>query len=65
MRIISRKQICDFALKHPECSSGLDAWDRIMKHTNYSSFTELRKTFKSADQVGKLTVLILVGIRQD
>ena len=32
-----------------------------MKHTEFSSFTELRQTFPSADEVGKLTVFNIGG----
>jgi len=37
------------------------AWFKIMKATKYESFDELRKTFSSADQVGKLTVFNIAG----
>jgi mRNA interferase HigB len=61
MHIISRKKILDFALKHPESSEPLDRWYRIVKSSNYSSFSELRLTFPSADQVGRLTVFDIGG----
>lgn len=56
MHIISKKKILDFALKHPDASEPFDRWYRIVKSSNYSSFSELRLTFPSADQVGRLTV---------
>jgi mRNA interferase HigB len=61
MHIISRKKILDFALKHPDASEPLDRWYRIVKSSNYSSFSELRLTFPSADQVGRLTVFDIGG----
>lgn len=61
MHIISRKKILDFALKYPESFEPLDRWYRIVKSSNYSSFSELRLTFPSADQVGRLTVFDIGG----
>lgn len=61
MHIITRKRILDFAKRYPECSNALDAWYRIMKHTNFKNFAELRSVFPSADQVGGLTVFNIGG----
>ncbi len=61
MHIITRKRLLEFAENHPDCASALETWYRIVKHTNFSSFTELRQTFPSADQVGKLTVFNIGG----
>ncbi|MEA3222189.1 MAG: type II toxin-antitoxin system HigB family toxin [Thermodesulfobacteriota bacterium] len=61
MHIITRKRLLEFAKKHPNCSSALESWYRIMKRTNYNSFNELRMTFPRADQVGKLTVFNIGG----
>ena len=46
----------EFAEKHPDAKSSLQHWYRLMKSGQFRSFTELRATFPSADQVGKLTV---------
>lgn len=61
MHIISRKKILDFALKYPDSSEPLDRWYRIIKSSNYSSFSDLRLSFPSADQVGRLTVFDIGG----
>lgn len=39
----------------------LESWYRIVKRTDFSSFTELRQTFPSADKVGNLTVFNIGG----
>ncbi len=61
MHIITRKRLLEFAKKHPDCSTALESWYRIVKHTEFNSFAELLQTFPSADQVGKLTVFNIGG----
>ena len=61
MHIITRKRLLDFAKKHPDCSTALESWYRIVKHTDFNSFAELRRTFPSADIVGNLTVFNIGG----
>jgi len=61
MHIITRKRLLEFAEKHPDCSTAIDSWYRIVKRTNFSSFVELRQTFPSADKVGNLTVFNIGG----
>ena len=61
MRIITRKRIFEFSDKHPDCTNALESWYRIIKHSQYNSFAQLRQTFPSADQVGKLTVFNIGG----
>ena len=61
MHIITRKRLLEFAEKHPDCSTALESWYRIVKRTNFSSFSELRQTFPSADIVGNLTVFNIGG----
>jgi len=61
MHIITRKRLVDFAFKHPDCASALDAWYRIVKHSTLSNFAELRAIFPSADQVEGLTVFNIGG----
>ncbi len=61
MHIITRKRLLEFAKKHPDCSTSLESWYRINKHTNFNSLAELRQTFPSADNVGNLTVFNIGG----
>ena len=61
MHIITRKRLLEFAEKHPDCSTALESWYRIVKRTNFNSFNELRQTFPSADTVGVLTVFNIGG----
>ncbi|MCL5029507.1 MAG: type II toxin-antitoxin system HigB family toxin [Bacteroidetes bacterium] len=61
MHIISRKRLLEFCKMYPDPTEPMDRWYRIVKHTNYNSFAELRKTFPQADQVGKFIVFNIGG----
>lgn len=61
MHIITRKRLLEFAKKHPDCSTAIESWYRIVKHTNFNSFNDLLQTFPSADIVGNLTVFNIGG----
>ena len=61
MHIITRKRILEFAKKHPDCTTALESWYRIVKRTDFNSLNELRQTFPSADIVGNLTVFNIGG----
>ena len=61
MRVIKRKPLLDFEKEHPTSKAGLDHWYRTIKLSSYASFNALRKTFKTADHVGKFTVFNIGG----
>ncbi len=61
MHVITRKRLLDFAVKHPDCATALDSWYRIVKHSSFANFADLRGAFPSADKVGKFTVFNIAG----
>ena len=61
MHINTRKRLLEFAKNHPDCATALESWYRIVKRTNFNSFTELRQTLPSADKVGNLSVFNIGG----
>ena len=61
MHIITRKRLQEFSAKYPDSAEPLDRWYRIVKHSTYNSFVELRKTFPQADQAGKFIVFNIGG----
>ncbi|MCC6260641.1 MAG: type II toxin-antitoxin system HigB family toxin [Anaerolineales bacterium] len=61
MRIVTRKRLNQFAEKHPDTKSALQNWYKQIKETKAKSFVELRNFFRSADQVGALTVFNIGG----
>jgi mRNA interferase HigB len=61
MHIISRKALRQFWGRHPDSKTSLSRWSKIMQHTNFVSFDELRATFPTADRVGDLIVFNISG----
>ncbi len=61
MHIITRKRIVDFANEHPNCTTALESWSRILKHSTISNFIELQAIFPSSDKVEGLTVFNIGG----
>ena len=61
MHVISRKRLNEFAERHPDARTSLAHWFGLMRRGLFSNFIELRDTFPSADQVGKLTVFNIGG----
>ncbi len=61
MHVITRRRLLEFNQKYSDADVPLDRWYRIVKHTDFESFADLRKTFPQADQVGKLTVFNIGG----
>lgn len=61
MRITSRQPLRDFTAKHPEAKAPLDHWWAIVKRASWKSFADLRRTFPSADKVGRFVVFNVGG----
>jgi len=61
MRVITRKRIVEFIEKHSSGENVLNNWYHIISKTNYSSFTDLKRTFPSVDKVQNLTVFNIGG----
>ena len=63
MRVISRRRLREFWLTHPEAEGPLRAWFKVVHEMAWSNFAELRQTYLSADQVGRLVVFNIGGNR--
>ena len=63
MRVISRRRLREFWLVHPDAESPLRTWFKVVNETTWNSFPELRQTYPSADQVGRLVVFNVGGNR--
>lgn len=61
MHVISKHALSAFWLKHPAARALLEAWYRLVKASSFSSFSEVRKTFNSADYVPPHVVFDLGG----
>ena len=51
VRIIKESTLREFAVKHPEAARGLGVWRRVMIPETFRHFADLRRCFRSADQV--------------
>ena len=61
MRVISRVALREFAEKHPQARTPLDAWDHTARHARWQSLVDVRKVYPHADLVGELTVFNIAG----
>jgi mRNA interferase HigB len=61
VHVISRKRLLEAAVRHTDLAVPLDAWYRIAKKSEWKSLAEMRRTFPSADAVGKYTVFNIKG----
>ena len=61
MHVISRKALRVFWAQHPDSKMPLGRWFKIMRQTQFSSFTTLRRAFPSADKVGDFVVFNIAG----
>jgi mRNA interferase HigB len=61
MHVISRKALRLFWEEYPDSKAPLSRWVQIVERTDFKSFAELRRTFPSADTVGKFVVFNIAG----
>ena len=61
MKLISNKALREFAQVHPDAEGPLQAWRRLIEHSSFASFAELRTTFASVDKVGERHVFNIGG----
>ena len=61
MHIIARARLVEFWSRHPEAQAPLQMWYRIVRISRWRHFADLRRSFPSADFVGRLTVFNLAG----
>jgi len=61
MHVISRKALRQFWERHPDSEMALARWFKIMQHTEFRNFSELRATFPAADKVGGWIVFNIGG----
>jgi mRNA interferase HigB len=61
MKIIYKTAITKFAAKHPEAGKRLFLWVQTLEDCSAKSFSELKRTFRSADYVPKFTIFDVGG----
>ncbi len=63
MRVISRRPLREFAGKHPQAKTSLDAWYQATRHATWKSLADVRRMYPHADLVEGLTVFNIAGNR--
>jgi mRNA interferase HigB len=63
MHVISRKKLKEAVARRGDLEVPLDVWFRIAKKADWKSLADVRKTFSTADAVGKWTVFNIKGNR--
>ncbi len=61
MHVISRKKLKEAATRNSTLEGPLDAWFRIAKKATWKSLTDVRRTFATADAIGKWTAFNIKG----
>lgn len=61
MHVISRKALRQFWEQYPDSQTPLARWFKVMRHTEFLNFSELRATFPSADKVDDWIVFNIGG----
>src|SRR2546430_14785938 len=61
VRNINHERLSRFAREHPEAKTALLRWAAITKVSQWRNLSELRSTFRSADQVCECTVFNILG----
>jgi mRNA interferase HigB len=61
MHVISRKKLKEAAVRHADLEVPLDAWFRITKKAAWKKLVDIRRTFSSADSVGRWTLFNIKG----
>jgi mRNA interferase HigB len=61
MHVISKKKLREFWEEHPRAQAPREAWYQVARHAEWNSFADVRKSFNTADQVGKFTVFDIGG----
>jgi mRNA interferase HigB len=61
MHVISRKKLKEAAARHGDLEGPMEAWFRIAMKAQWKNLTDVRKTFSSADAVGKWTIFNIKG----
>ena len=61
MRIVSRKALREFAERHADANTPLDAWYRIVRGREYRSPHDLRADFPTASFLGARRAVFNIG----
>jgi mRNA interferase HigB len=61
VRVISRRPLREFQLRHGLALAPLERWYRVALHAEWVNLADLRRDFPHADPVGGLTIFNIHG----
>jgi len=61
LRIISKRQLRDFAARYPKAADPLKHWVNVVESSSWKNPAEMKESFRSADLVGDRTVFDIGG----
>ena len=61
MNVINRKAVRQMMRDHPESTTALDAWWKVTRAARWQHFEECRRSFTTADQVGRSLIFDILG----
>lgn len=61
MKLISNSALVRFAQIHPESTTVLQGWRKVIEKNSFQNWSELKNTFNSVDKVDDLTVFNVGG----
>lgn len=61
MKLISNRQLREFAARYPQADTPLRAFRQLIEKGNFRNFAELRMAFRGVDKVGAVYVFNIAG----
>jgi len=61
VHVISKKKLREFWEMYPRARPALESWFQVARRAEWDSFAEVRRTFGSADRVGRFVVFDIGG----
>jgi mRNA interferase HigB len=63
VNVINRIAVRRFMKDHPEVATALEAWWRVTRAARWQQMSDCRRSFTTADQVGRCLIFDLMGNR--
>jgi len=61
VRVVSNKRLRDFAARHPDAETPLQAWRRLIQTMHAANFAMVKKFMNATDKVGDFHVFDIGG----
>ncbi|MDR0578263.1 MAG: type II toxin-antitoxin system HigB family toxin [Candidatus Accumulibacter sp.] len=61
MKLISNRALREFATRYPASEMPLQDWRRVVEKFGFSTWSDLKRVFRSVDKVGELAIFDIGG----